>query len=141
MIMLSSSPAAKRLGLNDDAIDQLFLRMAFNVMARNCDDHTKNFSFILKQGEPWAVAPAYDVTHSYSPTSYWTNKHCMSVNGRFEHIRRDDLLVTAERFGVRRPQQLMADVRVATESWDAFAKEAGLSTKMADEVAADFELV
>jgi serine/threonine-protein kinase HipA len=133
--------AAKRLGLSDDAIDQLFLRMAFNVMARNCDDHTKNFTFLLKQGEPWELAPAYDVTHSYSPTSYWTNKHCMSVNGRFQRIRREDLLVTAERFGVRRPQQLLTDVRAATESWNTFADEAGLSTKMADEVSTDFELV
>ncbi|WP_260741499.1 type II toxin-antitoxin system HipA family toxin [Tunturiibacter lichenicola] len=132
--------AAKRLELNDDAIDQLFLRMAFNVMARNCDDHTKNFSFLLKQGEPWALAPAYDVTHSYSPTSYWTNKHCMSVNGRFDHIRREDLMLNAERFSVRRPQELLADVRAAVESWNTFAGEANLSSKIAEQVAADFKV-
>ena len=39
--------------------------VALNVMARNCDDHTKNFSFILKQGGSWELAPAYDVTHAY----------------------------------------------------------------------------
>ncbi len=32
--------------------------MAFNVMARNCDGHTKNFSFCLKQGQGWELAPA-----------------------------------------------------------------------------------
>ncbi len=35
------------LRLGDDAISQAFRRMAFNVMAKNCDDHTKNFAFLL----------------------------------------------------------------------------------------------
>src|SRR5665213_2726727 len=38
------------LGLGDDSLQQAFRRMAFNVMARNCDDHTKNFGFRLKEG-------------------------------------------------------------------------------------------
>lgn len=35
--------------------------MAFNVMAANCDDHAKNFSFLLREGGGWSLAPAYDV--------------------------------------------------------------------------------
>jgi serine/threonine-protein kinase HipA len=46
-----------QLKLGDGALDQVFRRMAFNVMARNCDDHTKNFSFLLKQGGNWELAP------------------------------------------------------------------------------------
>jgi len=47
--------------------------MVFNVLARNCDDHTKNFSFLLREGEmAWRLAPAYDVTFAHSPTSEWT---------------------------------------------------------------------
>jgi serine/threonine-protein kinase HipA len=38
-----------KLGLEDEAKSQTFRRMAFNVMARNCDDHTKNFAFALKR--------------------------------------------------------------------------------------------
>jgi serine/threonine-protein kinase HipA len=38
-----------KLGLDDEAKGQTFRRMAFNGMARNCDDHTKNFAFLLKQ--------------------------------------------------------------------------------------------
>ncbi|MFD2034858.1 type II toxin-antitoxin system HipA family toxin [Belliella marina] len=30
--------------------EQMFRRMVFNVVSRNCDDHTKNFAFLLKQG-------------------------------------------------------------------------------------------
>src|SRR5690606_669814 len=34
----------RRLRLNYAEAEQLFRRMVFNVLARNCDDHTKNFS-------------------------------------------------------------------------------------------------
>lgn len=47
-----------------DAV-QLYRRMVFNVMARNCDDHTKNFSFSMDKTGKWKLAPAFDVCHSY----------------------------------------------------------------------------
>lgn len=130
-----------RLKLGDEAISQAFRRMAFNVMAKNCDDHTKNFAFRLKQGESWELAPAYDVTHAYNPHGEWTYQHLMSVNGKFSGITRADLLVEAERFGVRRAQDLLNDVRAALDSWQKFAIEAGLSTATANTIAADFELI
>ena len=128
-----------KLKLGDEAIGQAFRRMAFNVMAKNCDDHTKNFAFRLKQGEPWELAPSYDVAHAYNPKGEWTYQHLMSVNGKFSAITRADLLLEAERFGVRRPLNLLADVRVALENWHKFAKEAGLISTTADSIAADFE--
>lgn len=45
--------AIDKLGLGVEARDEQFRRMAFNVMARNCGDHTKNIGFILKQTGPW----------------------------------------------------------------------------------------
>jgi serine/threonine-protein kinase HipA len=130
-----------RLKLGDEAIGQAFLRMAFNVMAKNCDDHTKNFAFRLKQGESWELAPAYDVTHAYNPQGEWTYQHLMSVNGKFSGITRADLLVEAERFGVRRPFDLLAEVRAALDSWQQFAKDAGLNNITANTIASDFELI
>ena len=41
--------------------EQMFRRMVFNVLATNLDDHSKNFSFIMKHGERWQLAPAYDM--------------------------------------------------------------------------------
>jgi serine/threonine-protein kinase HipA len=127
-----------QIGLGDDAISQVFRRMALNVMARNCDDHTKNFSFILKQGRSWELAPAYDVTHAYNPKGEWTFQHLMSVNGKFKDITRADLLAEADRFSVRRANDLLADVRAAVENWPSHAKEAGLTQTTSDRVAADF---
>jgi len=127
-----------QLGLGDDAISQIFRRMALNVMARNCDDHTKNFSFILRQGGNWELAPAYDVTHAYNPKGEWTFQHLMSVNGKFKDITRADLLAEADRFGVRRPNDLLAEVRAAVENWPSHARKAGLGDRTANTVAADF---
>jgi serine/threonine-protein kinase HipA len=128
---------AHKLGLDDGAVDQIFRRMAFNVMARNCDDHTKNFGFILRQGQPWNLAPAYDVTHAYNPKGEWTYQHLMSVNRKFKDISKDDLLAVADRFGVRRPRNVLSDVRAAIDSWPQFAMQAHLSSRLQNRVAAD----
>jgi len=127
-----------KLGLDDEAKNQTFRRMAFNVMARNCDDHTKNFAFLLKQNESWQLAPAYDVTHAYDPKGEWTYQHLMSVNGKFQEITRSDLMEVADRFGVRRPREAMADVRAALDNWSSFATDAGMPSSLSDTVAQDF---
>jgi serine/threonine-protein kinase HipA len=130
-----------QLGLGDDAVGEAFRRMAFNVMARNCDDHTKNFSFLLKEGRSWELAPAYDVTHAYNPRGEWTYQHLMSVNGKFQGITRDDLLTDADRFSVRKPREILSEVRAAIENWSAFALEAGIEDTLRDRVARDFHLL
>ena len=131
----------RRLKIAEPAAEQVFLRMCLNVMARNCDDHTKNFAFRLKQGQDWELAPAYDVTHAHNPSGEWTYQHLMSVNGKFNKITRDDLLQEADRFGVRRAKDLLVDVRAALENWPAYAREAGLNAPTTDHVAADFQLL
>jgi serine/threonine-protein kinase HipA len=130
-----------RLNLGDGALEQVFRRMAFNVMARNCDDHTKNFAFLMKEGGNWEFAPAYDVTHAYNPKGEWTYQHLMSVNGKFKDIERADLLKEAERFGVARASDLLNEVHAGIENWPEFAKDAGLANTASARVAKDFRLI
>jgi serine/threonine-protein kinase HipA len=130
-----------KLGLDDEAKSQTFRRMAFNVMARNCDDHTKNFGFRLRHGQSWELASAYDVTHAYNPKGEWTYQHLMSVNGEFQDITRVDLLEVADRFGVRKPQDALADVRAAVDNWSSFAADAGIPSSLRDRVAKDHLLI
>lgn len=130
-----------KLKLGDEANTQAFRRMAFNVMAKNCDDHSKNFAFRLKQGGAWELAPAYDLTHAHNPKGEWTFQHLLGINGKFSNITRADLLQEADRFGVRRPLDIIADVRAALESWPRFAAEAGLANKTVEAIAGEFERV
>jgi serine/threonine-protein kinase HipA len=116
-------------------------RAAFNVMGRNCDDHTKNFSFRLVKGEPWRLSPAYDVTFAHNPNGEWTNQHLMSVNGKFKDFQREDLLRDADRFGVGDAPAIFDKVRAAIERWPEFAAEAGLSAEQRDFIGAQHLLL
>ena len=90
--------AADRLGLGFGAKVEIFRRMTFNALAKNCDDHAKNFSFLLSEGGTWHLAPAYDLTRAYNSAGdwgEWKNRHALSVNGRFSGITADDLLRVA----------------------------------------------
>jgi serine/threonine-protein kinase HipA len=116
-----------RLRIGYAALEQAFRRIAFNVLAANCDDHTKNVSFLLRQGGKWELAPAYDVTHAYNPEGEWTYQHLMSVNGKFSAISQDDLMVVADRFGVGTASKVLAEVSEAIASWPDFAKRAKVS--------------
>ena len=119
--------AIDRLQLGYPALEEAFRRMAFNVMAANCDDHTKNISFLLREGEAWELAPAYDVTYAYNPQGEWTYQHLMSVNGKFAGITRDDLMAVADRFGIGTAPQVMRQVAEAVAAWPDFAGQAGVS--------------
>lgn len=80
---------ARRLGLAAPAAEQLFRRMVFNIVARNHDDHSKNFSFLFRNGK-WELAPAYDLAYSYKPGSRWTNSHWMIMGGKRDGFERED---------------------------------------------------
>ncbi|MGV8924052.1 MAG: type II toxin-antitoxin system HipA family toxin [Thermomonas sp.] len=118
---------AGRLQLSDSENQQLFLRMAFNVVARNCDDHTKNFAFMLQQDKPWQLAPAYDITYAHNPKGEWTYQHLMSINGKFDGALREDLLAVADRFSVPAAPALIDQVNQAVKRWREFTDLAGLS--------------
>lgn len=120
------------LDLPYEDMEEAFRRMVFNVMGRNCDDHTKNFSFRLRQGHPWELAPAYDVTFAHNPKGEWTHQHLMSVNGMFKDFTEDDLLAEAERFGVGSAGRVVEEVRAAIQEWPLFAQQAGVSSAQTD---------
>jgi serine/threonine-protein kinase HipA len=118
-----------QLSLGHAAAVEAFRRMVFNVMARNCDDHTKNFSFLLREGSSWELAPAYDVTFAHNPIGEWTSQHLMSVNGKFADIKMDDLMAVADRFGIGEAKQIMTEIKIAIKAWPEFAKKAGVNQK------------
>lgn len=124
--------AMRQLRLTPQEFEQAFRRIAFNVAACICDDHTKNASFILSERRRWSLAPAYDVIYSYNPRGEWTYQHLMSVNGKFSDIRRDDLLVLADRFQIANAPTLLAEVKAAVGGWPEFARQAMVSARMTE---------
>ena len=110
---------ADELGLGYDAQEQLFRRMVFNVLTGEFDDHTKNFSFRLKQGGAWELAPAYDLTGPdfprEDPWSAQAGVHQLSVNGKRRDITDEDLLAVADRFGIGTAKRVLREVRESIE--------------------------
>ncbi len=115
------------LGLDYSSMEEAFRRMVFNVAAANCDDHSKNFSFLLREGSAWELAPAYDVTFAHNPKGEWTSQHLMSVNGKFRGIERGDFLAVADRFGIGTASKVIREVNQAILRWREFAEEAGVA--------------
>lgn len=116
----------RQLRLGHEAEVEAFRRMALNVMGRNCDDHPKNFSFLLPKGGSWRLSPAYDITFAHNPEGAWTNQHLMSVNGKFGAISREDCVALADRFGIGEAPSILRKVREAVEAWPTFATTAGV---------------
>ena len=107
---------ADALGLGYDTLESLFRRMAFNVYSREMDDHTKNFSFLMREGGAWELAPAYDLTGCHFSDGNpqwndWTNQHALSVNGRFSGISDGDLLAVGERYGLGTAPKVLAHIK------------------------------
>ena len=85
----------KRLQLTYDQFEQQYRRAIFNVIARNHDDHVKNFSFIMDKNGKWKISPAYDITYSYKPGGTWTDVHQSSLNGKYTDFTKSDLIAVS----------------------------------------------
>ncbi|MFN8361858.1 MAG: type II toxin-antitoxin system HipA family toxin [Candidatus Kapaibacterium sp.] len=115
--------------------EQMFRRMVFNVVARNCDDHTKNVAFRLKQGGKWELAPAYDVCHAYQPNHQWVSQHALSVNGKRAAITREDLLVIGKSIKNKKAAEIIDEISDTVSKWKTFADTVNVSPKLRDEIA------
>ncbi len=120
----------RRLRLPYRQAEQMFRRMAFNVIARNQDDHTKNISFLMDKTGSWRLSPAYDVSWAYNPQGEWTLRHQMSVNNKWDNITRADLLVVAESMNIKYANDIINEICHAVSMWPTLAKEYNIPTEM-----------
>ena len=118
------------------AYEQLFRRMAFNVLAWNCDDHVKNISYLMDRSGEWFLAPAYDECYAYNPEGDWTSRHQMSVNGKRLGISDDDILAFARFANMRerKARAVLDEVKAAVHDWPRFAAEAEVRDDFADAI-------
>ncbi len=116
----------RELKLNYADAEQMFRRMVFNVIARNCDDHTKNFSFILRQQGKWELAPAYDVCHAYRHDSEWVSQHALSINGKRSDIEKKDLTALGKSIGCNKASEIVKQIHEIVNQWTTFADNTGV---------------
>lgn len=133
---------ARKLKLPIHDAKQLFIRMAFNMIARNNDDHSKNFSFIYKE-KKWRLSPAYDIAYCYKPNNAWVERHWMSANGkRIDHNRADLIAVgqNMTKLPLLFMNQAIDKVIESVSQWNHLSKENEVPTRLRKEIAKNLPL-
>ncbi|EKZ9200997.1 type II toxin-antitoxin system HipA family toxin [Vibrio vulnificus] len=138
---------ARQLKLSAVDAEQLFKRMTFNIIARNHDDHSKNFAFMLTQDrlkkDKWSLAPAYDLAYSYKPGSKWVNSHWMSLNGKRDNFTRSDFY-SLERlspiFNKRKIDDIIDTTIEHVSTWRQLAEEWDVPKTLIDEIQENLRL-
>jgi serine/threonine-protein kinase HipA len=124
----------RELKLSYPDAEQMYRRMVLNVIARNCDDHTKNFSFRLKKGGKWELAPAYDVCHAYKPDHRWVSQHALSINGKRNAITKEDLLIIGKSIKNKKAARIIEEISDTVSQWKKFANDVNVLPEIRDEI-------
>ncbi len=111
----------------------LLRQFAFAYLTCNGDAHAKNLS-IVRRGEEWRVAPAYDAPTSYV---YGDNTMALTINGKLrEDIGRADFVALGDVVGVppravsRALDELCANVNTWIQDLDRLPFDSGLLRKL-----------
>ncbi len=133
---------ARQLKLSAMEAEQLFKRMTFNIIARNHDDHSKNFAFTLKE-DRWSLAPAYDLAYSYKPGSKWVNSHWMSLNGKRDDFTRNDfysLEKLSPLFSRKKIDNIIDKTIEHVSTWPQLARDLYVPKTLIDEIQENLRL-
>jgi serine/threonine-protein kinase HipA len=134
---------ARGLNLPAKSAEQLFRRMIFNVVARNHDDHSKNFAFVFDENRGWGLAPAFDVAFSFKPGSKWVNSHWMTINGKRDGFERKDFYSfqsLSPLFSKRKIDKILNEIITSVSRWPDLAREHGVPAAFAQFIADNLRL-
>jgi len=127
--------AALELSGDFRQVEEIFRRLAFNIITGNCDDHAKNAAFLLDSQGEWKLSPAFDLTHS--PGMNRLGTHAMSVCGsRTPGLK--ELESFAGSFGVASWREILDEVKGAARNWPRFAGDAGVRAPVAKRLGEEF---
>jgi serine/threonine-protein kinase HipA len=113
-------------------VQEVFRRMAFNVLARNRDDHSKNHAFEMGADGIWKPTPAYDLTLSAGPGG----QHSLAIAGEGKNPGHKHIFEEAERASISKgdAETIYQQVLAAVDRWPSYAEEAELSEERMEEV-------
>ncbi len=123
----------------DSDTEQLFRRMAFNVLVSNVDDHLRNHGFLHTGKNGWRLAPAYDL----NPTPTDVRERRLTTNLTFDDATCDltVLLEAGEQLGLSAPRcgSIVKDVATATSRWRDVARQSRATRAEIERMASAFE--
>lgn len=133
----------RKLKLSMDEIEEQFRRIAFNIIARNQDDHVKNIAFLMNKSGEWKLSPAFDVIFSYNLSGFWTNYHQMSMNGKRDNFIKNDFIELAKTASMKkgRAEAILSQVQDAVSKWPKYANDVTIPDSTIRKIAATFRKI
>ena len=133
----------RKLKLPMKAIEEQFRRTAFNIIARNQDDHVKNIAFLMNKLGEWKLSPAFDVIYSYNSLGSWTNMHQMSMNGKRDKFDKNDFIEFAKTVSMKkgRAEAIILQVQDAVSKWPKYAKDVNIPNDIIKKITATYRKV
>ena len=111
-------------------VEKAYALACFNIIARNRDDHAKNFSFLLNDKNEWVFAPAYDLTFSEGPAG----EQSTMVMGEGRNPGVEHLVALGKEHNLKNAKRILAKAQAAVARWKVHAAEAGVSAKSANQI-------
>jgi serine/threonine-protein kinase HipA len=130
------------LGLDAAAAEQQFRRMAFNVIARNQDDHVKNIALLMDRSGRWELSPAFDVAYAYNPNGDWTAQHQMSLAGKRDGFTLEDFNAVGRVATLKlgRARRIVDEVSAVVSEWPRYAEQVGVDDEHISRIAPTLRL-
>lgn len=132
----------RQLGLPMSAVEEMFRRMAFNIIGRNQDDHVKNIAFLMDKSGAWSLAPAFDMIYSFNPSGAWTANHQMTMNGKRDSFTLEDFKACAKTASMKRgrAEAIVEEVRETVLHWRDYADEVGVPAVWREQIQSTLRL-
>jgi serine/threonine-protein kinase HipA len=116
--------------------------MAFNIVARNQDDHVKNIALLMDRDGALSLSPAFDETYSWNPSGSWTASQHMSLGGKRDDFTLDDFVACGRTVSLKRgrAKEIVATVTGVVQRWPHYATQAGVPEATTRRIAAAHRL-
>lgn len=105
-------------------LEELFRRVAFNIIIGNTDDHFRNHGFVLTQSG-WELAPAYDMNPTVS------EYQSLLINNNSAASDLSLLKESAEQYFISKSNanRIIEEVMTGMQDWERFAIKLGLPSR------------
>jgi serine/threonine-protein kinase HipA len=129
--IMQHSPRAK------EDLEQLWRRMAFNILVSNTDDHLRNHGFMLTP-QGWRLSPAYDMN-----PNEMGNGLTLNISENSNELDIALALETAPLYQLKsdRAENILKEMRHEISKWHAVAKKSGISNSEMEQTKRAFRLV
>ncbi|MCQ2075331.1 MAG: HipA domain-containing protein [Bacteroidaceae bacterium] len=79
--------------------------------------------FLMDSHGEWSLAPAFDVTYAFRPSSEWTAHHQITINGKNDNFTLDDLLKVAEAIKVKNGKEIIDEVQTVFMNFEDYMEK------------------